>query len=279
MVVDSHAHVLPPRFQQRREDYLHRDATFGALFANPKARMATAEGLLEDMDRAEVGMAVVVGYGWTDLEMAREANDYLLESASRRPERLTAFCSVNPGWGEAAIEEVRRCAQGGARGIGELHPDTQGLDISDADAMAPMMRVAQELGLAVLVHGSEPVGHAYPGKGNTTPERLYALCRNFPRNAIICAHWGGGLPFYSLMPEVGEDLANVYFDSAATPFLYQDAVYPVAVQAAGCQRILFGSDYPLVGYARSLGQARQSGLSPAALERVLGANAAALLGI
>ena len=279
VVIDFHTHVLPARFQQHREDYLRRDATFAALFANPKARIATAEQLLAAMDRAEVDVAVVMGYGWTDAEVAREANDYLLESASCHPQRLVAFCSLNPAWGRPAVYEVERCARGGAKGIGELHPYTQGLDITDREAMAPLMDAARELGLCVLTHASEPVGHEYPGKGHTTPDQLYAFSYNFPDNTIVCAHWGGGLPFYALMPEVGQSLANVYFDSAATPLLYRSAVYSAAVQSAGCERILFGSDYPLVGYHRALGQARESELEPDVQEKVLGGNAAKLLGL
>ena len=279
MIVDFHTHILPHGFQQHREDYLRRDATFAALFSSPKSKMTTVEQLLEVMERAGVDVAAVMGYGWTDADVAREANDYLLESASRYPQRLVAFCSVNPAWDQTAIYEVERCALGGAKGIGELHPDTQELDIADSDVMAPLMDAAREHGLLVLTHSSEPVGHQYPGKGHTTPERLYAFCRNFPENTIVCAHWGGGLPFYALMPEVDQGLANVYFDSAATPFLYRSAIYSAAVQSAGYQRILFGSDYPLVGYDRALGQVHQAGLTPDILERVLGGNAAELLGL
>lgn len=287
MIVDFHTHILPPNFQQHREHYLRRDRTFAALFANPKSRIATAEQLLHAMDSAMdpaicesgVDVAVVMGYGWTDSEVAYEANDYLLESGARYPGRLMPFCSVSPAWGQLAVDEVVRCARGGAKGIGELHPDTQGLDITDRDVMASTMEIAEGLGLAVLIHSSEPVGHLYPGKGQTTPDRLMAFCQNFPRNTIVCAHWGGGLPFYALMPEVDQSLENVYFDSAATPFLYRPGVYSAAVQSAGCQRVLFGSDYPLLGYDRALGQVREAGLSPDALEQVLGANASGLLGL
>ena len=279
MLVDFHAHVLPPTFQERRGDYLRRDGTFAALFSNPKARVATAEELLAAMDRAGIDVAVIMGYGWTDEEVAREANDYLLECADRNPRRLVAFCSVNPLWGESALREIERCSAAGAQGIGELHPDTQGLDITDGQTMAPIMNVALERDLVVLTHSSEPVGHAYPGKGQTTPQKLYAFVQSFPRNRIVCAHWGGGLPFYALMPEVGESLSNVYFDTAATPFLYESQVYSLAAQAAGCNRILFGTDFPLIGYARALGQVRESGLEAEAQAKVLGANAAVLLGL
>ena len=70
-----------------------------------------------------------------------------------------------------------------------------------------------------LAPGSEPVGHAYAGKGDTFPGELLAMAQRFPNARIVGAHWGGGLPFYAHMPEVREALANVWFDSAASPFL------------------------------------------------------------
>ena len=259
-----------------RDDYLRRDLTFRSLFSSQKSKLATAEELLDAMDKAQVDIAVVMGYGWTDPDVAREANDYLLESAARYP-RLVPFCSVNPAWGQAAIDEVERCAGAGAKGIGELHPDTQGYDITEFDTISGVMRAAEQLGLVVLTHSSEPVGHDYPGKGQTTPDRLLAFCCNFPRNTVVCAHWGGGLPFYSLMPEVRESLSNVYFDTAATPFLYRAEVYSTVARSAGRERVLFGSDYPLMAYSRSLGQVREAELSPEDLEHVLWRNAANLL--
>ena len=223
-VVDFHTHVYPEWLRDRRESYAAVDATFGELFADPKARMATADELVAAMDRDGVDRSVVMGVGWTDRGLAREANDYIIESVSRFPDRLTGFGAVNPAWGEDAAREAERCASLGLAGIGELHPDTQGYDLGDESAMGPLMEAVGALGLIVLTHSSEPVGHMYQGKGETRPEVLWRFIQNFPDATIVCAHWGGGLPFYALMPEVKEGLANVYFDTAASPFLYDRRV-------------------------------------------------------
>ena len=177
--------------------------------------MATADELIVAMDTANVELAVIMGIGWSDLSTAIESNDYIIKAIDRFPSRFVGLCSVNPAWGGEALAELHRCAIAGMRGIGELHPDTQGFDITIENVMSPIMDAARQLGLLVLTHSSEPVGHLYPGKGQTTPDKLYAFIRNFPENAIVCAHWGGGLPFYSLMPEVAESLKNVYYDTAA----------------------------------------------------------------
>ena len=277
MVIDSHCHILPPHFQQRRAELLARDVTFASLFARKGSAMATAETLVDAMDQAGVSRAVVMGMGWTDPALAREINDYLIESVRLNPQRLTGFCSVNPAWGDGALAEVERCVAGGLVGIGELHPDTQGFDITDGPGLAPFMEVARRLGLPVVVHSSEPVGHLYAGKGATTPEKLYRFIENFQDNTIVCAHWGGGLPFYALMPEVPGLLKNVYFDMAASPLLYRPEILPTVAGLVGPNKILFATDFPLVRHQRLLSQVTESGLDSEAQEAILGGNAVRML--
>ena len=279
MIVDAHCHILPPSFAERRRDLAARDATFAAILANPAARIAGAPELLRDMARDGVDHAVAMGMGWTDYEVAAEANDCLIEAVADNPSRITGFASVNPAWGDAAVDEAQRCAAAGLRGIGELHPDTQGIDITNAAEMSPVMDFARSHGLPVLLHCSEPVGHQYPGKGKTTPDKVMRFIENFPDNTIICAHWGGGLPFYGLMPEVGAALRNVYFDSAASPFLYRPGIYRTVADVVGADRILFASDYPLMPHSRPLSELAGLSLPDCHRRLILGGNAERLFGL
>ncbi len=279
MIIDSHVHVYPPSFRERREEIARRDATFRELYSNPNAALATADDLLAGMDEAGVDAAVAVGIGWTDPGVAREANDYLAEAVARSGGRLLAFGSVNPAWGDDALAEVERCAEAGLAGVGELHPDTQGFSIDDASLMGPLMALARRLGIPVLTHASEPVGHSYAGKGTVTPEKALRFIEAFPGQPIIAAHWGGGLPFYALMPEVKTALADAYFDSAASPFLYTPDVFANVARALGAERMLFGTDFPLIKHARLLAQVRESGLSDEEQALILGGNAARLFGL
>jgi len=278
LVIDAHCHILPPSFSGRRAEIAQRDATFAALLSDPAATIASAEDLLSSMDRNGVERAMVMGMGWTDPDVAMEANDYIIQAVIDNPSRLTGFCSVNPAWGDPAVTEVIRCSAAGLVGIGELHADTQSFDIGSVSAMAPVMEMARSDRLPVLVHASEPVGHRYPGKGSTTPDKLYRFIQNFPGNVIICAHWGGGLPFYSLMPEVKESLKNVYFDSAASPFLYNPKVFAIMSELVGEGKVLFASDYPLLDISRLLEQARNAGLAPDVETALLSGNVAKLFG-
>ena len=279
MIIDAHCHLLPPSFADRRLTLAAADATFAEMLADPSARTADTSSILRAMDRDGIDHAVVMGMGWETLDLAIEANDYIVQAVDSYPDRLSGFASLNPKWGDAAVAELERCARAGLRGIGELHPDTQGFDIADLTAMSPIMESALSLELPVLVHCSEPVGHSYPGKGKTTPDKVWKFIGNFPENVIICAHWGGGLPFYSLMPEVGAALGNVYFDSAASPFLYQSDVYSAVANLVGADCILFASDYPLMPPRRPLSEINDVALSEQQRRLILGENAARLLGI
>ena len=279
MIVDAHCHILPPSFIDRRRELAARDSTFRAILSDPGARIADTGALLRAMDSDGVDHAVVMGMGWSDYGVAVEANDYLIEAVNAHSDRLTGFASVNPAWGDDALKEVERCSVAGLRGIGELHPDSQGVDIIDSSLTTPLMDLARSHEMPVLLHCSEPVGHLYPGKGETTPDKVMALIQEFPDNTIICAHWGGGLPFYSLMPEVGEALKNVYFDSAASPFLYRPEIYRLAADMVGVDRILFASDYPLMRHERPLKEVADQRLSEGDRSLILGGNAARLFGL
>ena len=279
MIIDFHTHIFPDWLIERREEYLTRDATFGELFAGPKAKMATAEDLVGAMDEDGVDRSVVMGIGWTDHGLAREVNDYIIDAVARFPDRLTGFAGVSPAWRGHAAREAERSAEAGLKGIGELHPDSQKFDLGDKATMAPLAEVAREHGLIVTTHSSEPVGHLYQGKGKTRPEVLWRFIQSFPDITVVCAHWGGGLPFYALMPEVAEGLRNVYFDTAASPFLYDARIFDAAASLVGANRILLGSDYPLLRTRRLLRQVIDSALSEADRAAVLGGNAARLLGL
>ena len=241
--------------------------------------MATADELIASMDRDGVDISVILNIGWTTHELCVETNDYIIESVSRYPQRLVGFCAVQPQSPKAAIAEVERCAKAGIRGVGEMRPDMQLFDLGDEVVMEPLVEVLRKHKLILLTHASEPVGHDYPGKGGITPDILYPFITSFPDLTIVCAHWGGGLPFYALMPEVKKAMSNVYFDTAASPFLYTPQVYNQVIQLVGADKILFGSDYPLLTQSRLLEEIKALGLPEETESLIVSGNAQRLLSI
>jgi predicted TIM-barrel fold metal-dependent hydrolase len=277
MVVDFHTHIFPPQVRERREDYLRRDPAFAKMYSSPKAEIATAEQLLASMEGAEVDTSVVLGFAWSEQELCRQHNEYLLEATARSGGRLVPFCIIQLQAGDDALAEIERCARGGARGLGELRPDCQGYSL-DEGAGDILAEAAVRHDLILLFHVSEPVGHIYPGKSGLGPDAFYRFVSCHQGLTAVGAHWAGGLPFYALMPEVREALANVYVDTAATPLLYGPTIYRQVAELMGAERVLFGSDYPLISQRRQR-QAIEDGLGDDEDGRrlILGENARRLL--
>jgi predicted TIM-barrel fold metal-dependent hydrolase len=230
------------------------------------------------MDEDGVDMSVALNIGWSSSDICSRTNDYILDVASHYPNRIIPFCMVQPAESEVAVREIERCAKAGARGLGELRPDLQGYTLSD-EVLAPIVEAAMAFELTILPHVSEPMGHQYPGKGVVKPEQAYDFAIRYPDARLVCAHWGGGLPFYALMPEVGRALGNVYFDTAASHYLYQPAVFKRVCDLVGAEKILFGSDYPLIKQSRAIAETERAHLAPVQKAAILGNNAARLLAL
>ncbi len=279
MIIDFHTHVFSPKVKKDRSQYIDNDPCFALLYSKKEARIITADELIDSMDRAGIDISVIVNFGWVTHELCVETNDYILESIARYPRRLFGFCAVQPRSRDAAIAEIERCAQGGIKGVGELRPDLQLIDLTDDEVTQPFAEALSKHNLILLTHASEPVGHIYPGKGSITPDILYPFITSFPDLTIVCAHWGGGLPFYALMPEVKQAMKNVYFDTAASPFLYSPQVYKQVSQLVGADKILFGSDYPVLAQTRLLQEINSTDLPEEAKSLILYGNARRLLKI
>jgi predicted TIM-barrel fold metal-dependent hydrolase len=279
MLIDFHTHIFPPYICDHRERYCARDPWFNELYSDPRASMATAEDLIAEMDASGVDISVAFSFGWTDIGLIEETNSYVIDSMRRYPNRIYGMAVLQPTIGVQAVRELERCARAGMIGLGELMPHGQGYKLSDITLLMPVMEVVREHQLLVLSHCSEPVGHPYPGKGNVSLQDTVTFLTAFPDVRFVAAHWGGGLPFYALMPEIQLITANVWYDTAATVYLYRQDIFPIAANLVGADRILFASDYGLLRQKRIIDHIAQSGLDDHAVKMVLGGNAQRLLGL
>jgi len=275
MIVDFHTHVFPPDICSDRNDCLRLDPTFGLLYGRPDSRLATGDDLLRSMDEAGIDVSVVLNFAWQDSDLCRRTNDYILEVAAASGGRLVPFCLFAPN--DDARVEIERCVRLGARGLGELRPQSQGYDLDGGPESELLAQAAAAHGLTLLFHATEPVGHAYPGKEGQPLDSLYRFIERSPEATVVAAHWGGGLPFYALLRRGHATLANTYFDTAATRFLYRREVFRHAVDLVGAERVLFGSDFPLLSQSRCLREVEEAQLSDDERQLILGENARRLL--
>jgi hypothetical protein len=279
MIIDFHAHLFPAEVRAARERFFDGEPAFERLYRSPKARLVGVDELIASMDENGVDRTVVFGFPWRGAGRFRMHNDYILEAVERHPRRLIGLACFDPAAPEAGREAERAIAAGLA-GVGELAFYESGIDGEALERLSPVMEICRRRGLPVLIHTNEPVGHDYPGKTPNTLAQIYAMVKRFPRNKIVLAHWGGGLFFFGLLKrEVKDALAMVHFDTAASPYLYAPAVYRLAAELVGAEKILFGSDYPLLSPGRYFGEWREAGLSADLKAAIAGGNAARLLGL
>ncbi len=287
MIIDAHTHIFSPNVIADRAHYAERDPFFGELYSGRAARMVGAEELIAAMDVAGIDQAVLAGWCWQPHEVCVEQNTWAMEVVRRYPTRLRALAAIQPNAGTDAQRELERCVAGGLVGLGELNADGQGFRLDDAHLRA-LARRAAELRVPMLLHTNEPVGHTYPGKGRLPLADIYALIKTMPNLRLILAHWGGGFPFYELMREVRNAAANVYYDSAASPLLYSPQIFRTVIDIVGSDKVLFGSDFPLIlypkrqtepDYAPFLSEIRDVGLPEETLANVMGGNAQRVFGI
>jgi predicted TIM-barrel fold metal-dependent hydrolase len=277
VIIDFHTHVFPSCFRDDRSAFFSAEPAFKTLYNSPQSKLAGASELIRNMDEEDIHQSVIFGFPWENPAHYRIHNDYIMESVHRYPNRLIGFCCFSPLSAEGS-REAERCLQSGLSGVGELAVYGAGLSSEIINSLKEVMGLCFECDVPFLIHTNEPIGHHYAGKTPMTLTQIYDFIKAYPSNKIVLAHWGGGILFFGLMKkEVREVFKNVWFDTAASPYLYTPDIYRIAGETIGFEKILFGSDYPLLKPQRYFKEMMSAGLSPGSLEQVKGLNAANLL--
>jgi predicted TIM-barrel fold metal-dependent hydrolase len=278
MKIDFHVHITPPEIISRTDRYAKKESYFALLSGSKANKFASAPDIIAALSTACFDRAVVFGFAFKDIGLCRLVNDYVIDAVNMYPDNLIGFCVVPPASRECE-KEIERCYNAGLLGVGELFPGGQDFDPGNEKETGSFTRAALAFNMPVLIHANEPVGHGYPGKTSTTLSRIEHFVTHNPALKIILAHWGGGILFYELMKEIKGSFTNVYYDCAASPFLYDPRIYSSAFSLLDPKKILFGSDYPLINIERYLKDIDASRIGTAEKELLLGKNAQALLGL
>jgi len=293
-VIDAHVHLYPPeagrepttwaaaRGEPHWAQLCTRRRRNGCVADQPVQGFPSVDELLRDMDAAGVTQSVLLGWYWENHATCVEQNRFFARCVHEHPDRLAAFVSVHPAAGAAALAEITWAREYGFCGVGELSPHSQHVALNDP-VWCDLLTRAGQLGLPVNLHVTDPKSRKFPGRVETPLGDFVRLAREFPQTKFILAHWGGGLAFDS------EDrvLRNVFYDTAASPLMYDPDVWARAIGAVGPERVLFGSDYPLIlypksesvpGFTRILAEIKAAELEHKQALAILGGNAANLFG-
>jgi len=210
------------------------------------------------------------------------ANDAVLDFAAENADVALAFVSLDPTRGKAAVDEARRLiARGGVRGL-KLHPPLQEFFPSDRLAY-PLYEVFAEARLPVVFHtGHSGIGSGMRGGGGVrlkygAPMPIDDVAVDFPDMPIIMAH--PSFPWQEEAISICLHKPQVYIDlSGWSPKYFS----PTLVQYANSllrNKVLFGSDYPLLTPDRWLADFEKLALKDEVRPLILKENAARLLGL
>jgi predicted TIM-barrel fold metal-dependent hydrolase len=177
------------------------------------------------------------------------SNEEIAESAAQHPDVLVPFGSIDPARGTAGIRAARRLVeQHGIRGF-KFHPSIQAFEPDDRRHY-PLWAELESLGVPALFHtGQTGIGSGLPGGRGiklrySDPMLLDDVAADFPGLTIIMAH--PSVPWQDAAIAVAQHKANVYIDlSGWSPRYFP----PQLVRAANTflrEKVLFGSDYPLI---------------------------------
>ncbi len=291
-VIDSHVHLYPDEINRapvswaeaHGEELWARMCTRRRKNDRPVQNFPNVDELLRSMDRAGVERAVLLGWYWLRAENCALQNRFYADLVRRHPDRLSAFATVQPAAGaDQAVAELHRARAEGLSGIGELSPHSQGYAMEGAEFYA-VLACAREFNWPVNLHVTDANGPIYPGRIETPREDFIRLARAWQNVTLVLAHWGGGEP---LGDPNTLGFERVYYDTAASPLLYDASIWRRFIDKVGADRVWFGSDFPLNNYpaieaepemVRLLSEVQAAGFSTADNNSILFLNAARGIG-
>jgi uncharacterized protein len=210
------------------------------------------------------------------------SNEFVAEAAARHPDVLIPFASVDPGRGVAARRDVGRLvADHGIRGF-KFHPSLQGFDPSDPTHFPLFAAIAEQEVPAIFHTGQTGIGAGLPGGGGirlglSNPMLLDEVAAAIPELTIIMAH--PSVPWQDEALAVATHKSNVHIDlSGWSPKYFP----PNLVRHANSllqDKVLFGSDFPVITPDRWLKDFAELDIKPAVRPKILKDNAVRLLGL
>jgi len=212
----------------------------------------------------------------------RISNEEIAQACSEHPDVLIPFGSIDPWKGRAAVREARRLVEEyGVRGF-KFHPGIQGFSPNDPMAY-PLYEAIEELGVPALFHtGQTGIGAGVPGGGGirlkySNPMFVDDVAVDFPELRIILAH--PSFPWQDEALAVATHKPYVYIDlSGWSPKYFPPQLVKYANSLLK-DKVLFGSDYPVITPDRWLADFEKLDIKPEVRPKILKDNAAKLFGL
>jgi predicted TIM-barrel fold metal-dependent hydrolase len=214
---------------------------------------------------------------------ARISNEEVLLGAEANADVLIPFASIDPHKGKLGVREAKRliAEHESLRGF-KFHPNTQAFWPNDK-AYYPLYEVIAAAGKIALFHtGQTGIGAGMPGGGGvhlkySNPMLVDDIAADFPELRIILAH--PSFPWQEEALAVATHKPNVYIDLSGWSPKYFPEILVRYTNTLLRERMLFGSDYPLLTPERWLRDFDALAIRDEVRPLVLKENAARLLGL
>jgi uncharacterized protein len=274
--IDTHVHIelaagQPEELNVQLERYFKADL-----------RSVTVDSTAELYRRLGVRAVIFMIDFETASGFPYSGNERVAEAVAKHPDVFIGFASVDPLKGEAAVRELERAVRElGLRGV-KLHPGLQDFTPNERQ-FGPLYAKCVELGIPAIFHtGHTGIGAGVRAGGGVRlgrcrPIHLDDVAVDFPDLTIIMAHpaW----PWHEEQISVALHKPNVYIDlSGWSPKYFPPAVIQYANTLLQ-ERVLFGSDYPVISPERWLRDFEAAPFKDEVRPKILVENARRLLGV
>jgi predicted TIM-barrel fold metal-dependent hydrolase len=210
------------------------------------------------------------------------SNEEVAAACAEHSDVLVPFAGVDPWKGRAAVRQTRRLVEEhGVRGF-KFHPSLQAFHPNDRMAY-PLYEVIEEFGVPAVFHsGQTGIGAGVRGGGGirlkySDPIALDDVAADFPDLPIICAH--PSFPWQDEALAVATHKPNVHIDLSGWSPKYFPQLLVRYVNSLLKDKVLFGSDYPMITPDRWLADFDALDIKPEVRPLVLKENAVRLLGL
>jgi hypothetical protein len=216
------------------------------------------------------------------VEEARSLHDYAFATQREHSDVILGhWLHVDPRHGRAAVDELDRCLRAAPAVVGLGVPGS-GFNVpADDPSYEPLYRLCAEARAPVLIMvGTTGLGAGQPGGGGVRldashPRHLDEVAARHPELIIVASRpaW----PWQTEMIAILLHKTSVWYELHGWSPRYFTPDLKLEIGRRLQDRVMFGADYPLLGYERLLGDWRAEGYAGDVLDKVLRRNAEAFL--
>jgi len=255
-VIDIHAHAFPANIAEKAAKAL------GEFYHFTVENEASCDALAESAKAAGVEKVIIHSTA-TVPRQVKDVNNFLKSCES---ELFIPFGSIHPNYDEIEKELDRICMLG-LKGL-KLHPDFQEFDADEKKAIR-IYKAWEKTSLPLLIHGGDPV------REYSLPQKIARIKDYCPDMVVIVAHLGG----YRRLEEADKYLIgkDFYIDTSSSLWYIPKQDVVSIIRKHGADRVLFGTDYPVVKHTEELERFYNLGLTEEENEKILYSNAKRLL--